>query len=102
MHSIHYLQKEEYLAMNPEETELNNTDDSDCIEVIENTNIDKQYEKEGMKKRKRGRPRKLEEPAEPIVQQFSTKSIAKRVQNKTGRGRISKPSRLKKSPYKQL
>ncbi|KAF8783623.1 hypothetical protein HU200_000454 [Digitaria exilis] len=97
-----FTQKEEYLAMNPEETELNNTDDSDCIEVIKNTNIDKQYEKEGMKKRKRGRPRKLEEPAEPIVQQFSTKSIAKRVQNKTGRGRISKPSRLKKSPYKQL
>ncbi|KAF8727130.1 hypothetical protein HU200_019638 [Digitaria exilis] len=97
-----FTQKEEYLAMNPEETELNNTDDSDCIEVIENTNIDKQYEKEGMKKRKRGRPRKLEEPAEPIVQQFSTKSIAKHVQNKTGRGRISKPSRLKKSPYKQL
>ena len=51
-------------------------------------------------KRKRGRPRKNLNPADSTKEQFSTNTIAKRVQS-TNR-RVTNPGRHQLSPYKQL
>lgn len=97
------MQEADYWAKIEEEkqTDQTNAADGDVVEIsnLVHPNTSKQTTKPP---KKRGRPKKIiqPQPREQVREQFSTKTIAERVQSKNRR--VTNPGRLQLSPYKQI
>ncbi|WVZ71780.1 hypothetical protein U9M48_020321 [Paspalum notatum var. saurae] len=93
-----YDKEEEYLAKKAEQerAEKTNSASDDIVDVTMEVDANKTNHCTKAK-RKRGRPRKNLNPADSTKEQFSTNTIAKRVQS-TNR-RVSNPGRHQLSPY---